>query len=137
MSREDRKTLEAYTQALLSEREQAVYQHALNKVRVITRSMKPEEKEEYLRSDAFRNTLRQLRRRDRVYQGLQRGELVQAGDRAEYDRLSRMIAREMEQGHPVDLAFLRSVAKDKVSLDTAYRAIETLQEGWVRKHLEE
>ncbi len=137
MSREDRKTPEAYAQALLSEREQAIYQHALNKVRVITRSMKPAEKEEYLKSDAFRNTLRQLQRRDRVYQALLRGELVQAGDRAEYDRLSRMIAREIGQGHPVDLPFLRSVAKSKVSLDAAYQAIHTIQEGKIRKHLEE
>ncbi len=137
MSREDRKTPEAYARALLSEREQAIYQHALNKVRVITRNMKPAEKEEYLKSDAFRNTLRQLQRRDRVYQALQRGELVQAGDRAEYDRLSRMIAREVEQGHPVDLPFLRSVARSKVSLDTAYQAIQTIQGGRVRKHLEE
>ena len=76
MNREDRKMLEAYVQAVLSERENCLYQNALNKVRVITRSMKPAEKEEYLRSDSFRSTLRQLQRRDRVYQGLLRGELV-------------------------------------------------------------
>ena len=51
MNREDRKALEAYLQAVLSERERFLYQSALNKVRVITRSMKPAEKEEYLRSD--------------------------------------------------------------------------------------
>jgi hypothetical protein len=43
MNREDRKVLEAYTQAVLSERERWLYQSALNKVRVITRSMKPAE----------------------------------------------------------------------------------------------
>ena len=47
MNREDRKALEAYLQAVLSERERFLYQSALNKVRVITRSMKPAEKEEY------------------------------------------------------------------------------------------
>ena len=84
MSREDRKALEAYVQALLSERERWLYQSALNKVRVITRSMKPSEKEEYLKSDSFRNTLRQLQRRDRIYQGLLRRELVQPGAKSEF-----------------------------------------------------
>ncbi len=60
MNREDRKVLEAYVQAVTSEREKWLYQGALNKVRVITRSMKPAEKEEYLRSDTFRNTLLSL-----------------------------------------------------------------------------
>ena len=46
MSRESRNALEVYIQALLPERERYLYQHALNKVRVITRSMKPAEKEE-------------------------------------------------------------------------------------------
>ena len=76
MNREDRKALEAYVQAVLPERERYLYQHALNKTRVITRSMKPAEKTEYLNSDAFRNTLRQVQRRDRIFQGLLRGELV-------------------------------------------------------------
>ena len=37
--------LRAYVQAVLPERERYLYQHALNKVRVITRSMRPAEKE--------------------------------------------------------------------------------------------
>ena len=41
MSRSDRSAQEAYIQALLPERERYLYQHALNKTRVITRSMKP------------------------------------------------------------------------------------------------
>ena len=69
MNRSDRSAMEAYIQALLPERERYLQQHALNKVRVITRSMKPAEKEAYLQSDAFRNTLRQLQRRDKVWQG--------------------------------------------------------------------
>ena len=91
MNREDRKVKEAYIRAVLSEREHFLYQSALNKVRIITRSMKPAEKEEYLQSDSFRNTLRQLQRRDRIYQGLQRGELLQAGTRAGLDRLREKI----------------------------------------------
>ena len=41
MSREDAKVLEAYIRAVRTERERFLYQSALNKVRVITRSMKP------------------------------------------------------------------------------------------------
>ena len=55
--------LQAYIQALRPERERYLHQHALNKVRVITRSMKPAEKETYLQGEAFQNTLRQLQRR--------------------------------------------------------------------------
>ena len=66
-------------QALLPERERYLHQHALNKVRVITRSMKSAEKEAYLGSEAFQGTLRQIRRRDRILQGLLRGELVLSG----------------------------------------------------------
>ncbi len=137
MNREDRGALEAYIQAVLSEREKVLYQHALNKVRVITRSMKPAEKEEYYRSEAFRNTLRQLQLRDRVYQGLKRGELIQAGDRAEYDRLVRLIATEIRKEHPVDLPFLRTVERSRVPLEKAYRALEVIREGRLRKFFAE
>ena len=89
MSRSDRCAQEAYIQALLPERERYLYQHALNKTRVITRSMKPAEKEAYLQSETFQNTLRQIQRRDKIWQGLLRGELTLSGDRAECERLSR------------------------------------------------
>ena len=132
MNREDRKVTEAYIRAVLSEREKWLYQSALNKVRVITRSMKPAEKEAYLNSDAFRNTLRQLQRRDRIYQGLLHGELVQPGARGELDRLSRMIAKELEAGRPVDLPFLRTVEKCRVPLEKAYAALRTVREEKLR-----
>ena len=137
MNREDRKVLEAYIQAVLSERERCLYQNALNKVRVITRSMKPAEKEEYLQSDSFRNTLRQLQRRDRIYQGLLHHELVQPGARSEFDRLSRLIAGELEAGRKVDLAFLRTVEKSRVSLEKAYRAVGIVRDGTLRHFYEE
>ena len=132
MNRGDRKVTDAYLQALLSERGRILYQTAMNKVRVITRSMKPAEKEEYLRSDSFRSTLRQLQRRDRIYQGLLRGELLLQNDRIELDRLGGMIAAELEAGRPVDLPFLRSVEKSKVSLDQACAAIRIIREGLLR-----
>ena len=111
MNRSDRSAMEAYIQALLPERARYLHQHALNKARVITRSMKPSEKEAYLQSEAFQTTLRQLQRRDKIWQGLLRGELVLSGDRMEFDRLSRLISKEMEEGRKVDLAFLRTVEK--------------------------
>ena len=125
--------MNAYVQALRPERERYLYQHALNKVRVITRSMKPAEKEAYLQSDAFLTTLRQLQRRDRIWQGLLRGELVLAGDQAEYERLAGLIASELQEGHKVDLAFLRTVEKSKVSLDKAYEALRIIREGELRR----
>ena len=96
--------LQAYIQALLPERERYLHQHALNKSRVITRNMKPAEKEAYLQSDVFRTMLRQLQRRDRIWQGLLRGELVLSGDRAEFDRLSKLISKEMQEGRKIGRA---------------------------------
>jgi len=137
MNREDRRVTEAYVQAILSEREQCLYQNALNKVRVITRSMKPAEKEEYLQSDSFRNTLRQLKRRDRIYQGLLHNELVQPGARSELDRLSRLIAGELQAGRKVNLPFLRTVEKSHVPLEKAYQAIREVRDGILRRWIDE
>ena len=137
MKREDRRVAEAYIAAVLSEREAFLYQGALSKVRVITRSMSAEEKEAYLRSEPFRNTLRQLQRRDRVYQGLVRGELVQPGAKSELERLSRLIASELTAGRRPDLPFLRTVEKSRVSLEKAYSALQAVHSGMLRSYYEE
>ena len=134
MDREDRNALEAYIQAILPERERYLYQHALNKVRVITRVMKPAEKAEYLESEAFRNTLRQVQRRDKVWQGLLRGELVLSGDRDEFERLAPLIGQELRAGRTPDPAFLRTVEKSRVSLDTARKAVGTVRDGALRRY---
>ena len=136
MNREDR-ALEAYIQAVLPERERWLYQHALNKVRVITRSMNPAEKAEYLNSEAFRSTLRQLQRRDRIWQGLLRGELVLSGDRAEFERLRRLIGEEIRAGRKIDLAFLRTVEKSRVSLEKAYETRRIIRDGELRKYFDD
>ena len=52
------------------------------------------------------NTLRQLQRRDRIYQGLLHGELVQPGTKSELNRLSPLIAAELRSGRKPDLPFL-------------------------------
>ena len=137
MNRSDRSAMEAYVQALLPERERYLYQHALNKVRVITRSMKPAEKEAYLQSEGFQTILRQLERRDKIWQGLLRGELVLSGDRAEFERLSKLISREMQDDRKVDLAFLRTVEKSKVTLEKAYEALRIIREGDLRRWFDE
>ena len=124
--------LEQYTGMLMEEREKYLYQHALNKTRVITRRMSPEEKEEYLDSQAFRATLLQIRRRDRVYQGLRRGELVLSGDAADFEHLLPLIEQEMERGRPLHLDFLRSVGRYRAPLEKAHEALELLnnEEPW-------
>ena len=137
MNREDRRALEAYVQAILPERERYLYQHAINKTRVITRSMKPAEKEAYLQSEGFQNTLRQLQRRDKVWQGLLRGELVLSGDRAEFERLSRLISEELRNGRRIDPAFLRTVEKSRAPLEKAYEAIQTIRGGALRRFFDE
>ena len=137
MNREDRKALEAYVQAILPERERYLHQHAVNKARVITRSMKPAEKEAYYQSEAFQNTLRQVQRRDKVWQGLLHGELILSGNRAEFERLSRLIAEELKAGRKVDPVFLRSVEAGKVSLEKAYSAVETVRKGSLRRFFDE
>ena len=136
MNRES-KALEAYIQAVLPERERWLYQHALNKTRVITRAMSPAEKAEYLNSETFQNTLRQIQRRDRVWQGLLRGELVLSGDRAEFDRLEKLIGAELKAGRKIDLAFLRTVEKSRVSLEKAYEARRIVRDGELRKYFDD
>ena len=95
--------LAAYIRELRKERDAWLYQHALNKVRVITRSMKPDEKEAYLRSSAFGNTLAAIRRRDSVDQALSRGELPLSWQRAEFDRLAPLIRQELSRGNDIRL----------------------------------
>ena len=48
---------EAYTRGMLKDREREIRQRTLKKAEVITRSMKPGEKEAYLESRAFQNAL--------------------------------------------------------------------------------
>ena len=111
------RALEVYAAEMARDREAYLYQHALNKARVIIRSMAPEEKKAYLASEAFASVLRQIQRRDRIYQGLLRGELVQTAQAAEFDRLAPLIEKELADGHPVSLPFLRTVERSKVSLE--------------------
>ena len=129
------RAMEIYAAEMMRDREAYLYQHALNKARVITRSMMPEERQRYLESEAFGNVLRQVKKKDRVYQGLVRGELVQTAQAAEFDRLAPLIEREIEAGREVSLPFLRSAERGKIPLERARAAIDRLESGDVQQAL--
>ena len=119
--------LKAYIRALSCELDDALFRQTLNRVRSTTRGMSPEEKEAYLLSPAFQNTLRQMKRRDKGWQGLQRGELALAYHQEEFQRLSPLIRAELAQGREVDIAFLRSAERCGVSPMKAHRALRLLE----------
>ena len=125
--------LAVYAALLRKEREDWLYRHALNKVHVITRIMSPSEKEEYLKSRAFQTTLYQIRKRDRVLQGLIRGELVLSPHRAEFEQLCPLIREEAEEGREASLPFLRSVVRSRVTLKSARNALLLLAEREPRR----
>ena len=128
--------LTAYAQAILPEREAFLYRRALSKVRPITRGMKPEEAEAYLKSRAFESALYRVKRGDRAYQALQRGELVLEEHQAEFERLAPMILGELRRGAAIDLAFLRSVERSRVPLKKARAALRRLDGQAPRRFLD-
>ena len=89
--------LKLYAQEILRERENFLEQCAVRKVRPVTGRMTPQEKKEYLRSQAFENTVYQIRRRDKVYQALLRGELTLDYHQTEFELLEKLILEEAEQ----------------------------------------
>ena len=132
---ENREVLDAYIQAILPEREAYLYERALNKVRGITRGMTEEELEAYLSGKAFANTLYHVRRSDRACQALLRGELALDFHQAEFARLEGMIRAELSRGNAVNLPFLRSVDRSRVSLNKARSALKQIERGTPGKHL--
>lgn len=130
MDRQD--ALSAYARALSVERESFLLQQALRKVSSLTRAMSPGEKEEYLKSRAFTTLLWQLKRRDKCWQALQRGELAMDQHQAEFDQLCPLILSELKRDHPLDLPFLRSVQRARVPLSKALDALRLLETGALR-----
>ena len=128
---------EAYCRELLREMEGEIRARTMKKVQVITRSMQPGEEAEYLQSRSFQNALNQTRKKDRVYQAIQRGELPEEWA-VEYQRLRPLIESEISSGHRVDLPFLRSVLRTKRSLRECRQAVKCVREGqiafWLRKN---
>jgi len=128
--------LRAYIQAIMPEREAYLYERALNKVRAITLGMSPEEAEAYYRGKAFANTLYHVQKSDKVWQALQRGELASDYHAAEFERLAPLISQELQAANPVDLPFLRSVERGRVSLKKARTALRLVKQQAPRKLLE-
>ena len=119
----DRQQAQAlYAQAVAKEREDYLYQRALAKVKPVTRAMTEAEKEKYLQSQTFQNTLFQLKRRDKAYQALLKGELVMDYHQEEFDGLAGLILAEGK----ADLPFLRSVERSRVPLSKAHAALQLL-----------
>ena len=130
MDRQEAQAL--YAQAVAKEREEYLYQRALAKVKPVTRAMSEAEKEKYLQSQTFQNTLFQLKRRDKAYQALLKGELVMDYHQEEFDDLAGLI---MAEGK-ADLPFLRSVERSRVPLAKAHAALQLLRDQIPQKVLE-
>ena len=122
MDRQEAQAL--YAQAVAKEREDYLYQRALAKVKPVTRAMTEAEKEKYLQSQTFQNTLFQLKRRDKAYQALLKGELVMDYHQEEFDDLAGLIQAEGR----ADLPFLRSVERSRVPLAKARAALQLLSD---------
>ena len=128
---------EAYQRGILKEMEKDILQRTLKKAEVITRSMRPGEKEEYLASRAFQNALNQTRKKDRVYQALSQGNWPEEYE-AEYRRLKPLLEAEIRAGQTVNLAFLKSVLRIHRPLREARQARKSLLErqpvGFLKKN---
>ncbi|MBQ6398741.1 MAG: hypothetical protein IJI21_01330 [Clostridia bacterium] len=135
MENKPESAFEAYLDLIRREQETYLYQKALKKVQVITKSMSPEERKSYLEGDAFRNTLRQLQHRDPVWTGVCRGELIRSAHRDEFVRLEKNIERELADGRPVSLPFLRSILRCRRSLEDAREAVSLAEQGAARAFL--
>ena len=120
-----------YTQAIIKEREDYLYKRALHKVRFNMRSMPEAEKQEYLQDQKFQTTLYQLKRRDKAYQTLLRGELAEELYQDEFESLAELI---MDEGK-ADLPFLRSVESSHMPLDKAHQALQLVEDNVPRKIL--
>ena len=118
--------LRAYIEAVTPEREAYILQQTRRKVRAVTRDMSPEEEAAYLESRAFASLLYRARRADRALQMMAKGELTTEFHQAEFERLAPLISKELEAGRPVELDFLRSVDRARVSLNRARAALKKL-----------
>lgn len=128
--------LRAYIRAILPERERWLEQCARNKARGITRGMDPEEEAAYYQGRAFANTLYHVQRGDRTYQGLLKGELLMDSHAAEFERLAPLIDSELRRGNAVNLDFLRSVERSRVTLKKARAAVALMKKQAPKKLLE-
>ena len=117
--------LKIYAQEVSRERESYLEQRVLQKAGHMT----PQEKTKYLQSQAYENAVYQLKRRDKVYQALRRGELPSDFYQTEFEALAPLIMDEAEGGTPVFLSFLRSVEKSRITLDRARSVLDLIDQS--------
>ncbi len=125
---------ESYRREVLKGMEEEILRRTVKKAEVITRSMRPEEKETYFGSQAFQNALKQTRKKDRTYQSILQDPMPEEWE-ADFQRLRPLIAEEIRQGHRVDLPFLRSVVRSRRPLREARQARKLLTEKAVASYL--
>ena len=111
-----------------------ILKRTVRKAEVITRAMRPEEKKAYYESQAFRNALKQTKKKDRTYQAILGNPMPEEWE-AEYRRLSSLISAEIREGHRVELPFLRSVARSRRPLREARQVRRLLTEEAVIGYL--
>ena len=142
---EKESALQAYIRAVQPEREEFLRQRAQRKARETTRSLPAEARREYMEGRGFENLLYHIRRADKAYQAMGRGELALEFHQAEFERLAPLIEEELAAGNEIDLPFLRSVERCRVPLQSAReclallsgRALRRLLDGQTRRFLHE
>ena len=117
--------LEKYIQAILPEREQYLSERVQKRIRAGGGSQTADGLAE---NRAFESALYHAKRSDKVYQALIRGELVQEYHLTEFELLCPYIQKE-NKDKELQLDFVRSVQKSRVSLDSAYKAAGFVAHG--------
>ena len=128
--------LSSYCQAAAWEREQYLHAQAVKKSGAALRGLTAAEKDAYLGSQAFQSTLYHLKRADKVYQALTRDQLTLEYQQAEFDQLLPLIQSEIQHGNEILLPFLRSVARSRVTLGSAHKAVRQIEDHLPRKYLQ-
>ena len=132
----EQEVLAAYARQAGIEREKYLYQQTLRQFGPDMRGMGPEQRERFVRGDVFQGALFRTKRRDKVWQALERGELIQDYHRAEFEQLAPLIRSELQHGREIDLPFLRSVARSRLTLGRAHAAIRRLEQGAPRRYFQ-
>lgn len=107
--------LAAYIAQISGEREDYLRQRTARQADAGADRMSRDGRGEWIRSEDFSRRLWQEMRRDKVWQTLRRGELIQDFHKAEFERLRPLIESELRHGHAVDLPFLRSVSRGRLT----------------------
>ncbi len=118
---EDQKALQAYIEAVIRERERYLARQALKK----TGSDSSGEQ-------AYESALYHLRRADKVSASLRRGELPTDYYRADFDLLAKLIENQLNSGEEIELDFLRSVRRCRVTPGHARAAVRLVSGDRIR-----